>query len=185
MQRLVLSGALLVGACGVADDRPANLEYITNAILAPTCAMAQCHSAFKRAEGDQFDTVEATRLSIVSNNLVDALAGPLDPTQTFLIQSVTVGTRNREGETIRMPYDAPMPDADVQLIIRWISEGAKGAQCIANAEGNGCARFLDPSTRQSKTRVVKCVDGVVGDTVQDCTGNQICSFSVGNGKCSG
>jgi hypothetical protein len=180
MQRLVLSGALLVGACGVTDDRPANLEYITNAILAPTCAMAQCHSAFKRAEGDQFDTVEAARLSIVGNVLVDPLGGPLDPTQTFLIQSVTVGTRNREGETIRMPYDAPMPDADVQLIIQWIRDGAKGAQCIANAEGNGCARSAD-----GKTRVVKCVDGTIGDTVQDCTGNQLCSFNVGNGKCSG
>lgn len=183
MQRLVLSGALLVGACGVTDDRPANLEYITNAILAPTCAMAQCHSAFKRAEGDQFDTVEATRLSIVANNLVDPLAGPLDPTQTFLIQSVTVGTRNREQETIRMPYDAPMPDADVQLIIKWISEGAKGAQCIANAEGNGCARTPDGKL----TRVVKCVDGTIDETQpsQICAETQPCSFSRRNGQCSG
>src|ERR1051325_3292537 len=61
MKRLVLVAALLGGACGTTDDRPRTLRYITQTILAPTCAIAQCHSAFKQEVGDEFDTIEAAR----------------------------------------------------------------------------------------------------------------------------
>ena len=37
-----------------------------------------------------------------------------------------------------MPYDAPMPDTDIALLKAWIRAGARGAQCIANAQGLGC-----------------------------------------------
>ena len=110
MKRLVLIGALLggaSGACGVDDDRPATLEYITQTILEPTCAAAECHSAFKMEVGDQFDTVEATRRSIVSNGLVN----PGSPGSSFLYQSITIGVAGMlQSGTVRMPIEAPMPD---------------------------------------------------------------------------
>src|SRR5438045_1803927 len=70
MHRLALAGALLASACGSAtDDRPPTLDFITETILAPSCATAQCHSAFAREVGDEFDTPAAARRSIVANSL--------------------------------------------------------------------------------------------------------------------
>ena len=192
MKRLVLIGALLgsaAGACGVTDDdRPRTLEYITQTILAPTCAAAQCHSAFKREVGDQFDTVEATRQSMVVNGLVT----PGDP-NSFLIQSLTIGVRSMFGSNmVRMPFDAPMPDADVALIRAWIVEGARGAQCLANEQGNGCSITGTGSNRVF--HVVQCVDGNIGPVVMDCPladpnatpprPQSVCSISTGNGQCT-
>jgi hypothetical protein len=194
MQRLVLVGALLAGACGATDDRPRTLAYITETILAPSCASAECHSAFRRQVGDQFDTVDATRVSIVANGLVTLPDDVANPSGSILIQTLTVGSTSvldpKSGK-VRMPYDAPMPDADVELIRDWIAQGAHGAQCLANEQGRGCAtdRVPDPANPgRNKTvfRVVQCSpDGDVGATVMVCPGAQFCSISSGNGQCIG
>jgi hypothetical protein len=193
MKRLVLIGALLgaSGACGVNDDRPPTLEYITQTIFAPTCAAAECHSAFKMEVGDQFDTVEATRRSIVNNVLVDTL----DPKASVLYGSITVGypsLLNPGSGNVRMPFDAPMPDADVALILRWIEGGARGAQCLPNAQGNGCS--VTGTKRAPVYHVVRCVDGNAIETVQDCPLadptatppklQSVCSIVTGNGQCT-
>ncbi len=185
MKRLVLIGALLAsasGACSGTDDRPRNLEYITQTILAPTCAAAECHSAFKMEVGDEFDTVDAARRSILNNGLVS----PGDPAGSTLVQSITVGVPSLLDPTsgnVRMPFDAPMPDADVALIEAWIQDGAAGAQCLANDQGNGCSSTLSGATRTY--HVVKCVAGNVGDVVMDCPGKQVCLPFQGNGTCTG
>lgn len=191
MQRLVLIGALLggaAGACGVTDDRPPTLEYITDTILMPTCAAAQCHSAFKMEAGDEFDTVDATRRTIVVNGLVELGS----PRASFLYNSITIGETSviNPGTTVRMPFDAPMPDADVALIGTWITNGAPGAQCLANDQGNGCS-VTGPSGGKLY-HVVKCVDGNIGDLVMDCPladltnkkPQSVCSISTGNGQCT-
>lgn len=191
MKQLVLIGALLgaSGACGVTDDRPRTLEYITQTILAPTCAAAQCHSAFKREVGDEFDTVDATRRTIVNNGLVN----PGSPGSSFLYQSITTGVPsllNPGSGTVRMPFDAPMPDADVALIAAWIQDGAPGAQCLANDQGNGCSVTGTGTSRVY--HVVQCVDGNIGPVVRDCppamppTKPQpsVCSTTTGNGQCT-
>jgi hypothetical protein len=188
MKRLVLIGALLgsaSGACGVSnDDRPRTLEYITQAVLAPTCAAAQCHSAFKREVGDQFDTVDATRQSIVNNGLVDILA----PKSSLLYTSITVGAPSilsPGSGNVRMPFDAPMPDADVALILHWIEEGAPGAQCLPNAQGLGCNLIPTPGSSTPTYQVVQCVNGNAGTVMQTCPGKQVCVPFNGNGTCTG
>jgi hypothetical protein len=189
MQRLALIGALLggvAGACGVTDDdRPRTLEYITQTILAPTCAAAQCHSAFKQEVGDEFDTVDAARRTIVVNGLV----APGDPSGSYLYKSITTGVQSMfDSNNVRMPFDAPMPDADVALIRAWIQDGAPGAQCLANDQGNGCSVTGMGDTRQF--HVVKCVDGNIGDVDMDCPlatmtkPASICSPITGNGQCT-
>lgn len=190
MKRLVLIGALLggaSGACGVTDDRPRTLEYITQTILAPACADAECHSAFKMEVGDQFDTVEATRRTIVSNQLVD----PGHPRSSLLYNSLTIGVPGiLSSGTVRMPFDAPMPDADVALIAAWITDGAPGAQCLANAQGNGCSVTGTGAGRVY--HVVQCVDGNIGPVVMDCPVadpttsklQSVCSIVTGNGQCT-
>src|SRR5882762_7212650 len=115
MQRLVfVAVAVALAACGQAtDDRPTSLEYITDAILVPNCANAQCHSAFKHAgipnsEGYAFDTVDNSRAACTTGGLV--AVG--DPEGSYLI---TVLTRPGANKAARMPYDEPLPDVDIEL----------------------------------------------------------------------
>lgn len=194
MKRLVMIGALFAGACGsTTDDRPRTLAYITDTILAPTCASAECHSAFKRQVGDQFDTVEATRRSIVGNGLVlpDDVA---DPAGSFLIQSLTVGTLSildpQSGTKVRMPYDAPMPDGDIALIEAWIADGAPNAQCLADAQNHGCVTRHD-ATGATVSQVVDCsADGNAGTVVLTCPADpttkvvHLCRFINGTAQCA-
>lgn len=191
MKRLVLIGALLAGACGTTDDRPRTLAYITDTILAPTCASAECHSAFKRQVGDEFDTVDAARRSIVGNGLVlpDDIA---DPSSSFLIQSLTVGTLSildpKSGTKVRMPYDAPMPDADIDLIKAWIADGAPGAQCLVDGQGHGCVTKHD-SAGKTVSQVVDCTaDGNAGAVVMTCPTDangivHFCGITSGTAQC--
>jgi hypothetical protein len=189
MKRFVLFGALVAGACGSAtDDRPATLAYITETILAPSCASAECHSAFKRQVGDQFDTPDAARLSIVANVLVaypDETRDEVSAESSRLIQTLTVGAPSilspSPTNLVRMPYDAPIPDADVELIRRWILAGVPGAQCVANAQGRGCQN--ETVANVTVSRVVECVDGNAGTIVQTCPADQFCDFYKGNGQC--
>lgn len=123
MYRLAVAGALAcaLGACGeLEDDRPATLEYVTQAILAPSCGNAQCHSSFRRADDYAFDTVEGARDSI--NTYV--LVVPQEPDSSLLYQVLV--SPGGDGNVARMPYDQPMPDRDVEHIRKWIERGAPG-----------------------------------------------------------
>src|ERR1700759_4113749 len=57
--------ALLIAGCHLdqdtQDDRPATFEFITEAILKPSCGTAECHSAMKAEKQDVFDSVEGAR----------------------------------------------------------------------------------------------------------------------------
>jgi hypothetical protein len=122
MQRtLAIAVSATLAACGTAtDDRPTTLENVTSSILAPNCANAQCHSAFRQVRGYAFDSVEHAKTTIELNGLV----APSDPDASLLY--LVLISPGGEGQTPRMPYDQPMPDADIQLIKRWIAEGADG-----------------------------------------------------------
>jgi hypothetical protein len=185
MNRLVLIGALLAGACGNAmDDRPPTLDYITETILAPSCATAECHSAFKRQVGDVFDTPAAARRTIVANALVAYPDDVADPARSFLVTTLTVGSPSilsPGSGNVRMPYDAPMPDADIRLIEAWIAAGAPGAQCEPNAQNRGC--LATNVAGITEYEVVECNDGEVGAVVTVCSPDQVCQFYRGNGQC--
>jgi hypothetical protein len=185
MNRLAPIAVLFAGACGSAtDDRPATLEYITETILAPSCAQAECHSAFKQQVGDVFDTVESTRRSMVVNGLVFPQDAD-DPAGSFLIKTLTVGTLSvldpGSGTFVRMPFVSPMPDVDIQLIETWIRAGIPGAQCLPNAQNRGCQVVTVGAVPQYN--VVECIDGNVGAVVQACSALQICDSRNGNGEC--
>ena len=187
MNRFVWVAALVASACGTAtDDRPATLEYITETVLAPSCATAECHSAFKRQVGDEFDTPAATRRTIVANQLVAYPADVVDPAGAFLITTLTVGSPSilyPNSGNVRMPYDAPMPDADIQLIKKWIGDGVPGAQCEPNAQNRGCLVKTIAGQPTPEYDVVECVDGNVGVLVTVCPAGQVCDFYRGNGQC--
>ena len=112
MFRLVLVAVVATASCAQTDnDRPLTLEYITEAILQPNCAQYECHSSFRMERGYAFDTVEASRQSLA------ILVIPRD-TEASLLYKVLTRTLKR------MPYDAPLPDKDIELIKRWIDAGA-------------------------------------------------------------
>lgn len=120
MHRFVLGAALVLGACTQTDNnRPATLEYITEAILQPSCAQYDCHSSYRRegyhGSSYTFDTIDASKISL------QPIVQPGDVEASFLIQVLTRNVR-------RMPYDAPLPDKDIDLIKLWIQDGAPGLQ---------------------------------------------------------
>lgn len=118
MYRLVLVAAVALTACDQTDnDRPATLEYITEAILQPSCSQATCHSSYVREKDYAFDTVDETRKSIMRHSLV----APGD-SESSLLYSVLVRSVKR------MPYDSPLADKDIALIQKWIDDGAPGLE---------------------------------------------------------
>jgi hypothetical protein len=187
MTRLALFAAVLA-ACGATDDRPATLEYITETIFAPTCALAECHSVFKQQAGDVFDTPESVRRTIVLNGHAYPFEAD-NPSQTYLIRSLTVGVTSVIDQSrglVRMPFVQPMPDANIQLIERWIAAGVPGAQCIANEQGRGCElelRMFGGITMRHYN-VVECVDGNIGALIESCGDEQVCDPGERNGQCS-
>lgn len=111
-------------ACADDDhDRPLTVEYLTEAILVPSCAPAQCHSSFKQAEDLSFTTVDEARLGIISmveGSLTSKTHGDPDNAQFYRVLVRTID---------RMPFDQPLSNADIDLIRDFIEVGAPGAQC--------------------------------------------------------
>jgi hypothetical protein len=113
MLRLAVAAAVASAACSQTDnDRPATLQYITEAILQPNCAQDVCHSSYTRIKGYAFDTVAVARQSL------KPIVNPDEPDSSLLY---TVLTRQIK----RMPYDAPLPQKDIDLILRWIEGSAR------------------------------------------------------------
>jgi hypothetical protein len=116
MYRLVLGAAVAMTACNQTDnDRPATLEYITEAILQPSCSQATCHSSYRRELGYAFDTVDEARKSM------DGIVVPGDPDASLLYNVLVRPVK-------RMPYDAPLADKNIELIQKWIQDGAEGLE---------------------------------------------------------
>jgi hypothetical protein len=137
MQRLAVV-ALVLAACGTTDDqRPRNLDYITEAILAPSCGAATCHSTFKGADGFVFDTVEAARVTFQNDDQL--LRFDDDAAAAGLVLNLTL----EQPGSPRMPLNAPIPDVDIALIQDWIGFGAPGV-C------NGLAACLGPYALKCK-----------------------------------
>jgi len=110
--------ALLASGCSVStDDRPVTADYIAAAILAPGCGRPACHASGANAKNYTFDTVAAAKTAM--KRLV--VAGKPDGSQ--LLQVMGEATRTKGGI---MPPDGPLPDADIELIRTWITDGAAG-----------------------------------------------------------
>ena len=109
-------------ACAGEDDRPARWSYISTTIIQPNCATAGCHSALSATGGVQLHSREAGYVALVGS--------PDDPEQRNLVvpgqpdQSKLMYLLRGE-EIWRMPPDGQLPQADIDLIERWILDGAR------------------------------------------------------------
>jgi hypothetical protein len=117
----------LAGGCGT-DDRPATWSYIHEAIIAPNCTTAACHNTSTATAGVKLHTSEAAYAILVGHacdgNDADGQAprnfvDPGSPESSRLMYLLRGDDVRR-----RMPPDRALPAADIDLVERWILDGA-------------------------------------------------------------
>src|SRR5262245_59976535 len=102
-------------ACGSAsDDRPAKWSFMQPAIVQPNCATASCHSEVAARAGVVLEGRETAYNTLISRHFVI----PSHPEASGVLNLL------RATQVPRMPPDAPLPPADIQLIQQWIAMGA-------------------------------------------------------------
>jgi hypothetical protein len=107
----VVASAAVMACTQTDNDRPASVEYITEAILQPNCGQDVCHSSYRMEKGYAFDTIA------VATRSLRGIVSPCEPDQSLLYQVLTRRIK-------RMPYDAPLPQKDIDLILLWIQKNA-------------------------------------------------------------
>jgi hypothetical protein len=128
--RFVPGVTLLIGAwclaagCGGADDRPATWSFISSAIIEPSCATANCHSALAaRASVDLSDRQIGYTDLTTRQFVITAAAAPSLTGDERAARSPAVLLMRAIGN-LRMPPDLPLPEVDIQLFESWIKAGA-------------------------------------------------------------
>lgn len=124
---LALALASAVGACDGADDRPASWAYLHPAVIAPSCATASCHSQLAALAGLDLSS-RTGAYTVLTGRICGEPPRPVDPPGNF----VFAGSPERSklmyllrGEQVRvMPPDQPLPEVEIELVERWILEGA-------------------------------------------------------------
>jgi len=111
--------------CGGAENRPARWSFIAPAIIEPSCATVSCHSAVAQRAGVVLDSRETAYHTLTTRHFVvtcgaDAAAACSD---TAVATSEIVVLMRGQGSR-RMPPDFALPEADIRLIEKWISNGA-------------------------------------------------------------
>jgi hypothetical protein len=143
--------------CGGADSRPAVWGFLSPEIFQPNCATSSCHSPAAAVSGLDFSTpgsgytsltglwvwlvvpdggavppgVPCTTMNgiVTCEQMLRPLITPFDPAGSTLVNSL------RARNLPRMPPDRPLGEADIELVERWILNGAceDGATCGADA----------------------------------------------------
>jgi hypothetical protein len=107
-----IAAIVLVAACEGPGNRPDEWSYIQAAILQPSCATVNCHSTAVQRFGLDFE--DKTRCQ----DIVSAVVVPGDLENSPLIY------RLRGPADLLMPPDAPLPEAEIQIIESWVLDGA-------------------------------------------------------------
>lgn len=111
--RWLIAVCLAIGCAADPSERPATWSYVHAAVIAPNCATASCHSERAATAGLVLDDADEAYAALVARQFVV----PGDPASTLM--SLLEGEERQ-----RMPPDAPLPAADIDLVRTWIAEGA-------------------------------------------------------------
>jgi hypothetical protein len=116
LARWAAVAALFAAGCGGStDDRPDKWSFISAAIIEPSCATVNCHSAASQRAGIDLHAKDVGYYTLINGFYVI----PTDVTGSSLVYLM-----NASG-SLRMPPDNPLPAADIQLIEKWIQDGAQ------------------------------------------------------------
>lgn len=110
LRPLAIVVALGLPACADVDDRPTDFQYLHAAIIEPNCSTIGCHSEATQAGNYDMSTASAA---------CEVLGGLPPNTIVSLLRGEGVSD-----EYPQMPPDVPLPEADIQLLERWLNEGA-------------------------------------------------------------
>lgn len=190
-QRFTLAAALAAasaGGCSQVDNRPAEWAYISPAIFQPNCATTSCHSPAAAVSGLDFSTPQNGYVSlnglylapidggappapgepcVVENGVYFCqrrpLVTPYDPAGSRLVNVL------RARDAPRMPPDRPLPEPDIELVERWILNGAfEYGNPAAAADGGASDATRADATRPDAARTT---DARLADASRDRTGD--------------
>ena len=147
-----------LAGCGDVDDRPATWSYLSPAIFQTNCASTSCHGPAAAVSGLDFSNADRGYASLtalwswevvapdagappsgvpcatvngtfVCEQRVRPLVTPYDPAGSRVVNML------RARDAPRMPPDRPLTEPDIELVERWILNGAcrSGASCGADA----------------------------------------------------
>ena len=115
---LLAAGATTgLAGCGGAEERPATWSFISTAIIEPSCATVNCHSALAQRASVDLSTRE------IGYQTLNATTGRSFVRPGHPESSEIISLMHAQG-TLRMPPDTALPEADIQLIADWITAGA-------------------------------------------------------------
>lgn len=115
-----LTVAASAGCGGTKDERPPEWSFISATIIEPSCATVNCHSAITKQSGLDLSNAQIGYQTLVKNSSgMTYFVNPGYPQYSPLI------TRLNAVGSLRMPPDNPLPQADIELIENWISDGAR------------------------------------------------------------
>jgi hypothetical protein len=113
--------ALIAGCADQTDNRPATADYVIEAILVPFCGRAGCHTSETQPHNLAFDTIDDALASLKTSDRGKPLVVPGSPSTSELVTILSDSQRI-------MPPDSPLAQADIDLITRWVADGAAGLE---------------------------------------------------------
>jgi hypothetical protein len=131
--RVAVTTSMMFAACLPSEDRPARWSYIHAAIIEPSCATAGCHSALTAIAGPNLSGNEGAYNILTGHVCGEPLLPEAPPGNHVIPFAADYSTLiyqlrgvDPEGRPYRdvMPPDTPLPDVEVELVARWIDEGA-------------------------------------------------------------
>ncbi len=119
--------AILLAGCDAANDRAARWPYVHAAIVRPSCTSSNCHSKLGSQGGVDLSTSDAAYV-LFTGRVCGAPDHPGAPPGNFVRpghpeSSELMHLLRGDGGAI-MPPDSPLPDVEIDLVERWILEGA-------------------------------------------------------------
>jgi hypothetical protein len=112
---VAVAAAAVIGCGGTTDDRPPQWSFISPAITEPSCATVNCHSAIAQKAGVDLHDRASGYATLAGRGFVNTTMPDASPVILLM---------HAQG-SVRMPPDAPLPEADIRLIRDWIAAGAQ------------------------------------------------------------
>lgn len=123
----VLLAAGWSAGCVQPEDQDASWSYVYTTIIQPNCTTSNCHSGLAATAGVQLHTLEGAYIGLTGRGCESAglpeaahhdFVVPYEPERSKLMYML------RGEETWRMPPDVALPQVEIDLVERWILEGA-------------------------------------------------------------